>query len=64
MPIPGHIGSHGDLIIHINVTVKPVERTIFTTKGRELLVDLFQDKIRTTVCSEDAIQTELQLHKL
>jgi DnaJ family protein A protein 2 len=63
MPIPGHIGSHGDLFIHIDVSVKPMERSLFTTKGKDLLVELFQDKVRKTVCAEDAIQSELYLHK-
>lgn len=63
MPIPGNIGKYGDLFINIDVTIKPIERTLFATKGRELLTPLFEDKIRKTECSEDAVQTDLYLHK-
>jgi DnaJ family protein A protein 2 len=63
MPLPGHIGKHGDLYLHIQVDVKPMERKLFATKGRDALAPLFEDKIRTVPCEEDAIQTELYLHK-
>lgn len=63
MPIPGNIGKYGDLFVKIDVTVKPSERSLFASKGRELLAPLFEDKIRTYECSEDSIQTELYLHR-
>ncbi len=63
MPIPGNIGKYGDLYITIDVTIKPMERKLFTSQGRELLAPLFEDKIRVTECSEDSIQKDLYLHK-
>jgi DnaJ-class molecular chaperone len=63
MPLPGHIGKHGDLYLHIQVDVKPMERKLFATKGRDALASLFEDKVRTVTCEEDAIQKELYLHK-
>ena len=62
MPIPGNIGKCGDLFIVINVVISPTERILFTTKGRELLTPLFQDKIRKCECSEDSIQNDLYLY--
>jgi len=59
MPIPGNIGKYGDLIIIINTTITSLERSIFSTKGRELLTPLFEDKIRTHTCSEENIQKDL-----
>ena len=63
MPLPGHIGKHGDLYLHLRVDIKPMERKLVATKGREALAPLFEDKVRTVTCEEDAIQTELYLHK-
>jgi molecular chaperone DnaJ len=63
MPIPGNIGRYGDLFVNIDVNIKPMERTLFTTQGRELLAPLFEDKVRTTECPDDSIQTELYLYK-
>jgi len=63
MPLPGHIGKHGDLYLHLQVDVKPMERKLVATKGREALAPLFEDKVRTFTCEEDAIQTELYLYK-
>lgn len=63
MPLPGHIGKHGDLYLHIQVDVKPMERKLFATKGREALAPLFEDKVRVVPCEKDAIQTDLYLHK-
>ena len=64
MPIPGNIGKCGDLYVTIDVSIKPMERKLFATQGRELLAPLFEDKVRTTECPEDSIQTELYLHKI
>lgn len=61
MPIPGNIGKCGDLYVIINVVIKPGERKLFTTEGRELLAPLFQDKVRTYECPEESIQTDLYL---
>ena len=59
MPIPGNIGKYGDLIVVINVTITPSERSLFSTKGRELLLPLFEDKIRK--CESESIQNDLYL---
>ncbi len=64
MPISGNIGKYGDLHINIDVSIKPMERTIFSSEGSELLRPLFENKIRTCECSEDDIQTELYLNKI
>jgi DnaJ-class molecular chaperone len=63
MPIPGNIGKYGDLFIKIDVSVKPAERSLFASKGREVLLPLFEDRIRRYECSEDSIQKDLYLHK-
>jgi DnaJ family protein A protein 2 len=63
MPLPGHIGKHGDLYLHIQVDVKPMERKLFATKGRDALAPLFEDKVRTVTCEENTIQTELYLRR-
>lgn len=63
MPLIGNIGKYGDLYININVNVKPIERSIFTSKASELLKPLFEDKINNPDCPEDSIQTDLYLHK-
>jgi DnaJ family protein A protein 2 len=63
MPLPGHIGKHGDLYLHIQVDVKPMERKLFATKGRDALAPLFEDKVRVVPCDKDNIQTDLYLHK-
>ena len=64
MPIPGNIGKYGDLIITIDVTIKPSERKLLATQGRELLAPLFEDKIRTYECPEEDIQKDLYLYKI
>ena len=63
MPIAGNIGKYGDLFVTIDVTIKPMERKLFATQGRELLAPLFEDKIRTCECTEDNIQKDLYLYK-
>jgi hypothetical protein len=63
MPIPGQIGKYGDLFISIDVTIKPMERKLFTTQGKELLTSLFQDKVRTYECQESDIKTDVFLFK-
>lgn len=63
MPNKNSVGTYGDLFITIEVNIKPMERKLFSTKGRELLTPLFEDKIRTTDCPEESVQTELYLHK-
>lgn len=54
MPIVGNIGKYGDLFVTVNVAISPMERNIFSTKGRELLAPLFEDKIRN--CTSESIQ--------
>lgn len=63
MPIPGKPGKYGDLYITINVTIKPMERTLFTSQARDLLVPLFEDKVRTCECTDESIQKDLYLYK-
>lgn len=63
MPIVGNIGKYGDLFININVNIKPFERSLFATKGYEVLKPLFEDKLSNPECPEDSIQTDLYLHK-
>jgi DnaJ-class molecular chaperone len=63
MPLPGQIGKHGDLYIRIMVDIKPMERKLFTSQGRERLASLFEDKVRKVECAEDAVKTEVYLHK-
>jgi DnaJ-class molecular chaperone len=63
MPILGNIGKYGDLFVNIEVSIKPQERTLFTTKGKEALQELFEDKVRKYDCPDDSIQTDLYLHK-
>ena len=63
MPVPGQIGKYGDLFISIEVTIKPMERKLFTTKGKELLTALFEDKVRTYECQESDIKTDVFLYK-
>lgn len=62
MPI-STIGKYGDLFIHINVSVSEEDRKLFVSKTRNNVAPLFEDKVRKTVCSEDAIQTDLHLCK-
>lgn len=62
MPISGNIGKYGDLFININVDIKPFERKLISTKGRDLLLPLFEDSIRNNETSED-IHTDLYLTK-
>jgi DnaJ homolog subfamily A member 2 len=63
MPIPGNIGKYGNLYIIINVTIQPMERTLFTSQARDLLVPLFKDKVRTHECTDESIQKDLYLYK-
>jgi DnaJ family protein A protein 2 len=63
MPIPGNIGKYGNLFVNINVNIKPMERTLFTSQGSNLLESLFKDKVRITECSEESIQNDLYLYK-
>lgn len=63
MPICGNIGKYGDLILHIEVVVKPSEREVFSSNAKEVLEDLFKEHIRKTSCSEEMIQKELYLKK-
>ena len=63
MPISGQIGKYGDLFVNIDVNIKPLERNLFTSKARELLLPIFEDKVRATECSPDDIQSDLYLQK-
>lgn len=63
MPLLGNIGKYGDLFVNIHVDIKPMERSIFISKGREVLVPLFEDKVRTCEAPEESVQKDLYLHK-
>jgi molecular chaperone DnaJ len=63
MPIPGNIGKCGDLFVNINVNIKPTERKLLATEGRNLLAPLFEDKIRTCEYPEDSLQSDMYLSK-
>jgi DnaJ family protein A protein 2 len=63
MPIPGKIGMYGDLHVMIEVSIKPIERKLLATKGRELLAPLFVEKVRGHECPDSDIKTGLFLHK-
>ena len=63
MPIPGNIGKYGDLFIVIDVTIKPSERNLLSTKAHELLLPIFDNNVRKYECSEDIIQKDLYLSK-
>lgn len=63
MPILGNIGKCGDLFVNIDVSIKPTERKLFATQGREALASLFEDKVRITECPEESIQADLFLSK-
>jgi DnaJ-class molecular chaperone len=62
MPIAGNIGKYGDLFVHIDVAVRPAERSFFVTVSQDLLTTLFEDKIRKTECKEESIVKDLYLH--
>jgi len=61
MPILGNIGKYGDLYIVVDVSIKQVERKLFIEKGKDILAELFQDKVRVVKCEEDSIQTDAYL---
>lgn len=61
MPIPGNIGNYGDLFINIDVTISPLERKLFTTKGRDLLAPLFEDKLKEPEHNESSNIAEMYL---
>lgn len=63
MPVPGSIGKYGDLFVNIEVVIKPMERKLFTTKGREALFPLFEHSVRKCEYPEGNLQTDLFLHK-
>jgi DnaJ-class molecular chaperone len=61
MPIPGNIGKYGDLFIIIDTVIKPTERKMFSEKVKDVLLPLFEDKIRTVTA--DAVQEDIYLFK-
>jgi DnaJ-class molecular chaperone len=61
MPIPGNIGKYGDLYIVVEVSVKPSDRKLLSTKGRDLLLPLFKDNVRAHSCVEEAIQEDVYI---
>lgn len=63
MPLVGQIGKYGDLYIHIHVNIHPQDRHLFETQGKNALLPLFKEHIRKVECDEDAIQSEIFLHK-
>lgn len=63
MPIAGNIGKYGDLYVNIHVDIKPMERTIFVEKAREVLLPIFENKVRTCEVVDELIQKDLYLQK-
>lgn len=63
MPLVGQIGKYGDFYLHVRVSIHPRDRHLFETQGKDALLPLFRDHVRKVECDEDAIQTELYLHK-
>lgn len=63
MPLFGNIGKYGDLYIIVDVAIKPMERKLYSEKGKELLGAHFEDKVRTVQCSDDLVQGDLFLFK-
>jgi DnaJ family protein A protein 2 len=61
MPLSGNIGKYGDLFIYIDVNVSEEERVLFVSKTRDDIAPLFEDRVRKTVCPEDAVQTDVRL---
>jgi DnaJ family protein A protein 2 len=63
MPVLGDIGKHGNLYINIDVSIRPVERLLFSNQGRDLLSGLFGDKVReiTEKPSDDSVFSEMYL---
>jgi len=63
MPILGNIGKYGELYITVDISIKHSERKLFSEKGKELLMPLFQDKVRVVDCPEYSVQEEAFLFK-
>jgi DnaJ-class molecular chaperone len=61
MPIVGNIGKYGDLFLCIHVSVKPEERKLLATQGRDALLGIFESSVRKTECDESAVMNELYL---
>lgn len=61
MPIPHQIGKYGDLFIHLHVTIHPRDRALYQEKGKEVLLPLFKENVRTVECEDDAIQKDVVL---
>jgi DnaJ family protein A protein 2 len=60
MPLPGHIGKYGDLILHVEVNVQSSERRLFSSNAA-MLQPLFKESIRKTDCTEEMIQSDVVL---
>jgi DnaJ family protein A protein 2 len=63
MPLPGQVGKYGDLYLKVDVQIKPTERKLFATKGREVLEGLFKEHVRVVDVGSEPIQEEMYLHK-
>ena len=61
MPLHNSIGSYGDLFIKIQVLITGEDRSLFVSQARERLVEVFQDKVRSQTCSDDAVQRDVML---
>ena len=61
MPIPGNIGKYGDLYMVIDVSIKPTDRKLFSSKGRDALLPLFKDNVRAHTCNDSSIQEDAYL---
>ena len=61
MPMAGSIGTYGDLYLHVEMSISSLDRSLFTTQAKDLLVPIFAERIRATECAEDAIQMDVFL---
>lgn len=61
MPVQGSIGKYGDLFLTIEVVVSAEERKLYLTKGRVVLMNDFQEKIRPMKCETDVVQMDAEL---
>ena len=61
MPLAGSIGTYGDLYLRIEIAISSLDRSLFTTQAKDLLVPVFAERVRATECAEDAVQSDVFL---
>lgn len=55
MPLVGQMGKYGDLWVKIVVQMGPAERTLYATKGRDALMEVVRDHVRTVDAGEETV---------